>query len=976
MMRTIAKARVGFAATAVTSKRFTSVDAFASRHIGNKGEAQQAMLQTLGHSNIEEMMQAILPPGIARPTPMKDVPAMSETQALKNLSNIMGKNKILKSMIGHGYYEAITPPVILRNVLENPNWYTPYTPYQAEISQGRIESLLNYQTVITDMVKMDVSNASLLDQATAAGEAMYLAYQTHKHKKHTFFVDKGCFPSVIEMVRTRAYPIGVKVVVGSVSDLNLADPDLCGLMVQTPDATGALHDYTELFAKARATGVVTSCNADLLACAIIKPAGDMGADCVVGSAQRFGIPLGYGGPHAAFFAVRDEHKRVMPGRLIGVSKDRYGKVALRMALQTREQHIKREKATSNICTAQALLANMSAMYAVYHGPQGIKEIAEEIHGKAKVLATGLAASKNAIVNQTFFDTITFRPEGGATEYANRCVEKGINVFVDEAANTVSVSIDEATTEAHIVALLEAAGVQRPNYSELAKIGKDAIPEGIRRTSTYLTQRVFNELHSEHEMMRYIHRLARKDYGLTHGSIPLGSCTMKLNPAASMLPLSWPSVGNMHPMVPANQARGYEAMCLELTEKLKDITGFAAVSLQPNSGANGEYAGLRAIRAYHESRGDHHRNICLIPQSAHGTNPASAVLGGMDIVIVACRKDGAIDLVDLEAKIKKHEKNLSCIMVTYPSTYGLYDKDIKELCSMVHAAGGQVYIDGANLNAHVGYTGPAFVGGDVCHMNMHKTFSIPHGGGGPGMGPIAVAEHLAPFLPNSVFGAKVGGSKSFGQVSQASYGSASILTISYMLMCMLGSDGLKACTANAVLNANYLKKRLENDYIILYKDEKGYCGHEFIIDLRPFKKSAGLEAEDIAKRLMDYGFHAPTLAFPVPGTLMIEPTESESKKELDRLADALISIRKEIRDIEEGKQPIGNNVVSNSPHTVDIVTAETWSMPYSREQAAFPTEHTKADKFWPTVSRIDGAFGDRNLICSCGGIEDYVKAANK
>lgn len=949
----------------VTPSRFTSVDNYTNRHIGPNAEEEQNMLKIVGFKSVAEMMASVLPKDIVR-QPMSDVPAMSEKEALTYVKQLMCKNKSMKSLIGQGYYDAITPAAIQRNVLENPAWYTPYTPYQAEVSQGRLENLLNYQTMVVDLTKMDISNASLLDQATAAGEAMYMAVQTHKLKRKKVFVSEDCFLSSIEMVKTRAFPLGIEVIVGPTSSAPLTDPNLSGIIVQTPDANGALHDFTELFANARKSGVVTACGTDLLALTILKATGEMGADISFGNAQRFGIPLGYGGPHAAFFAVREDLKRSMPGRLIGVSKDAQGNGAIRMALQTREQHIKRDKATSNICTAQALLANMNAFYAVYHGPTGLKEIAMEIHNKAKTLAIGLETAGHKITNAKFFDTVTVQLTGlTPAEYSSRCVDRGINIFANVAAGTVSISIDEATTTQHIVSLLEASGLAHPNYENIAQLakGRDVIPAGLVRSSTYLQSPVFNDNQSESQIMRYIWRLVRKDYGLTHGMIPLGSCTMKLNAAATMLPLSWPELNGIHPYAPVDQTKGYITMALDLEKKLKEVTGLAAVSLQPNSGAQGEYAGLRAIESYHLSRGEKHRNVCLIPQSAHGTNPASAVLAGMKIVGVKCDASGRIDFADLAAQCAANAKELSCIMITYPSTYGVFDSDIKKITQLVHDNGGQVYIDGANFNAMVGHTGPGFFGGDVCHINMHKTFSIPHGGGGPGMGPIAVREHLAPFLPNSVYGAKVGGSQAFGQVSQAPYGSASILSISYMLMLMLGSKGMAKCTDIAILNANYLRKRLESHYAILFVGDTGLCAHEFIIDVRGFKKTANVEAEDVAKRLMDYGFHAPTLSFPVAGTLMIEPTESEPKSELDRFADALISIRQEIRDIEEGRQSRENNVLKNAPHTAAVVTSSTWDRPYSREVAAFPTAHTRLDKFWPTVSRIDGAYGDRNLMCS-------------
>ncbi|KPA86695.1 putative mitochondrial glycine dehydrogenase [Leptomonas pyrrhocoris] len=954
--------------------RYTSTDVFLNRHIGPTRKETAEMLKTVGKESLAELMTSALPSDILR-TPLNTFKSLSETETLSFLKSVGGQNKVLKNMIGQGYYECIVPPVILRNVLENPMWYTPYTPYQAEISQGRLESLLNFQTMVADITKMDISNASLLDEATAAAECMYLSLNHHRHKRMKFFVAQDVFAASIEMIRTRALPQGVEVLVGDVANADLADPQLSGVFVQTSCANGGLHDYTDFFARAKASGVVCCAAVDLLASCIVKPAGEMGADVVVGSAQRFGTPLGYGGPHAAFMAMTEDFKRLSPGRIVGISKDSAGDPAIRMALQTREQHIKRERATSNICTAQALLANMNAFFGIYHGPEGLKQLANEIHCKAKLFAVGMESLGFTPLNNTYFDTVSFAFEGGAftaEDYAQRCIEKGINVFVNPKTKHVSVSFDEATTEDHISTLLQAAGMTTPNIEALTRVADTivVVPESLQRTSKFMQGNVFNSHKSELELMRYIQRLQRKDYGLTHGMIPLGSCTMKLNPAAAMRALSWPEFNALHPYAPDDQARGYNAMILDLKQKLCDITGMAACSIQPNSGAQGEYCGLRVIRAYHESRGEGHRNVCLIPMSAHGTNPASAVLAGLKVVTVKCLDNGSVDLADMEAKCKKHEKELACLMITYPSTYGLYDRDIRKITSMVHEHGGQCYIDGANLNALVGYTGPGFIGGDVCHMNLHKTFSIPHGGGGPGVGPITVRQHLAPFLPNSVYGASVGGSQPFGQVSQAAYGSASITTISYALITMLGSRGLKTCTEYAVLNANYLKKRLEEHYTICFLGHSDFCAHEFILDVRPFKRTAHIEAEDVAKRLMDYGFHAPTLAFPVVGTLMIEPTESESKRELDRLADALISIRREIAAVERGDQPKDNNVLTNAPHTAKCVTGDEWNRPYSRQLAAYPTHHQYREKFWPSVGRIDSTYGDRNLMCSCLPLEFY------
>lgn len=971
MFRRLISPRAGVSALLI---RCTSTDAYLNRHIGPTRKEAAEMLKTVGKESLADLMTAVLPSDIIR-TPLNNFRSLSETEALSYLKSVGSQNRILKSMIGQGYYECIVPPAILRNVLENPMWYTPYTPYQAEISQGRLESLLNFQTMVTEITKMDISNASLLDQATAAAESMYLSVQHHRQKRMKFFVSKDTFLSTIEMIKTRAAPLNVVIEVGEIASLNLSDPQLCGIYVQSPDVKGEVHDFAELFANAKRNSVICCCGVDLMASCVTKPAGEMGADVVVGSAQRFGTPLGYGGPHAAFMAITDDLKRSSPGRIVGISKDSAGDPAIRMALQTREQHIKRERATSNICTAQALLANMNAFYAIYHGPEGLKQLAEGIHQKAKLLAVGMESLGFVPVNGVFFDTITFNLGASslsAEEFAQRCVEKGINIFVEPGTQNVSIAVDEATSDEHISALLQAAGMTSPNMSALLQVAEaiTIIPPVLRRSSKFLQESVFNSHKSETELMRYIQRLQRKDYGLTHGMIPLGSCTMKLNPAAGMRALSWPEFNALHPYAPDDQARGYNAMLIDFKQKLCDITGMAACSVQPNSGAQGEYAGLRVIRQYHASRGEAHRDVCLIPTSAHGTNPASAVLAGLKVVTVQCRENGSVNMDDLKAKCAKHEKNLACLMITYPSTYGLYDKEITSITSMVHEHGGQCYIDGANLNALVGYSGPGFIGGDVCHLNLHKTFSIPHGGGGPGVGPIAVRQHLAPFLPNSTYGPTVGGSSPFGQVSQSGYGSASIVTISYALLLMLGSRGLKTCTEYAVLNANYLKKRMEEHYPICFLGPKDFCAHEFILDLRPFKKTAQIEAEDVAKRLMDYGFHAPTLAFPVAGTLMIEPTECESKRELDRLADALISIRREIAAVERGDQPKGNNILTNAPHTAKCVMSDSWNRPYSRQTAAYPTRHQDREKFWPSVGRIDNTHGDRNLMCSCAPLEFY------
>lgn len=931
------------------------------------------MLKVVEKQSLGELVTSILPKDVIRPS-MNAFPALSETETLSLLKDIGGRNKVMKSMIGQGYYECIVPPAILRNVLENPMWYTPYTPYQAEISQGRLESLLNFQTVICDLTKMDISNSSLLDEATACAECLVLSVNHHRRQRCTFAVSKDAFKASIEMIRTRAAPLGINVVVGDINTIDLGDPQLAGVYVQSPDAQGEIHDFSKLFQDAKKNNVICCCGSDLLSCCLVKAPGEMGADVVVGTAQRFGTPPGYGGPHAAFMALRDELKRLCPGRIVGVSRDVAGDPAIRMALQTREQHIKRERATSNICTAQALLANVNAFFAVYHGPDGLQQIAQQVHQKAKILAVGLESLGLSVQNRTYFDTLTVELKGKLSpqQYARACREKGINIFSEPNSQTVSIAIDEATTDDHIRDLLEAAGLSSLDVSALQTVADSitVIPQNYQRTSPYLQGTVFANHKSESELMRYIQRLQRRDYGLTHGMIPLGSCTMKLNSAASMRALSWPEFNSLHPYAPDDQARGYAELIVDLEQKLCDITGMAACSLQPNSGANGEYCGLRVINAYHESRGDAQRKVCLIPASAHGTNAASAVLTGLRVVTVKCLPDGRVDLADLTEKCNTYSQTLSCLMITYPSTYGLYDQDITTITGMIHNHGGQCYIDGANLNALVGYSGPGFIGGDVCHVNMHKTFGIPHGGGGPGVGPITVRQHLAPFLPNSLLGPVVGGATPFGQVSQSAYGSASILTISYSLIRMLGSRGLKMCTEYAVLNANYLKKLLEQHYEICFLGKSDYCAHEFILDLRCFKKTANIEAEDVAKRLMDYGFHAPTLAFPVAGTLMIEPTESEGKRELDRFASALIHIRGEIAAIERRDQPRDNNVLKNAPHTAKAVMTDEWTKPYTRMQAAYPTRHQQVEKFWPSVGRIDNTYGDRNLMCTCIPLEFY------
>jgi len=946
-------------------------DHFGRRHIGPQAGAEVSeMLKAVGAPSLEEFMNQVVPKGIRRTTPL-NIPAMTEPEVLAHLRQLMSKNqRHYKSLLGQGYYESVLPPVIQRNVLENPQWYTPYTPYQAEISQGRLESLLNYQTVVMELTGMPLANASLLDEATAAVEAVVAASHLHKRaKRKKVLVDSKCFATTIEMVQGRCAPMGIDVVVTDVTVENAASENIAAILVQTPDAEGRVRDFTDLFSKAKAKSVTCLCATDLLSCAIMKPPGEMGADIVFGNAQRFGVPLGYGGPHPAFFAVTEPLKRLFPGRIIGVSKDTEGDRTLRMALQTREQHIKREYATSNICTAQALLANIVAMFACFHGPDGLKAIATRVHGFAQQFALGAALAGHTVVDEHFFDTVTIELAAPRTadSYVAACEARKVNVW-RVSDKRVSVAFDEAVSKKHLQVLLEAAGMELPDLDELAALAAKretpVIPANLVRTSKFLQHPVFLDNHDETSLMRYIHKLARKDFGLQTGMIPLGSCTMKLNPAATMIPLSWPSIGGLHPYVPPQQAEGYQSMILALQQYLKEVSGFDAVSLQPNSGSQGEYAGLRAILAYHESRGDAGRNICLIPSNAHGTNPATAAIAGMKTLTVKCRGDGAIDLEHLKAMCEKHGKQVAAIMITYPSTYGIFDENIQTATKIVHDTGAQVYIDGANFNAMVGYTGPGFFGGDVCHFNLHKTFSIPHGGGGPGMGPIGVKSHLAPFLPGNVHFPNAGGAKSPSSVSQAPYGSASILTISYTMMTLLGTEGLTRCTAYAVLAANYLKDNLKNDYTILYTGPNGRVAHEFIIDCRPFKATSGVEAEDVAKRLIDYGFHPPTLAFPVIGTLMIEPTESEPKKELDRLIAALKSIRQEIRDIENGKWPKDNNPLHNAPHPLKRVMADEWPYPYTRKVAGTPAAGQDANKFWPSVGRVNQEFGDQNLFCSC------------
>jgi glycine dehydrogenase len=973
------------------------LDTFARRHSYQPNVSEQedalvqSMLKTLNpkFTRLEDLTQSVVPKNIYLGEnhlvnldfeKTSRVNVNGEYGILNELKNqYANENKVLKSLIGLGYYNTITPSIILRNILENPLWYTPYTPYQAEISQGRLESLLNFQTVVTDLTGLPVANASLLDEGTAAAEAMNLCYsrlpKNVQDEKNEFFVSDKVHPQTIAVLKTRAEKKGIKVVVGDIHNITNFSKT-CGVLIQYPDTTGFVDTSIESFVKkVHDNGALVSCATDLLALTVLTPPGEIGVDIAVGSAQRFGVPMGYGGPHAAFFAVKDEFKRSIPGRIIGISKDINGTRALRMALQTREQHIRRDKATSNICTAQALLANMAAMYAVYHGPKGLKAIGNAVHEKTAILAKGLKSLGHKVFNNddkaVFFDTLQIQLKSGVTadSLLQKAVDNGFNLrkFDD---NTVGVSLDETITANDVNAILKVFGATNDaaDFSSANNVISQSV---LSRKSDYLKHEVFNQYQTEHELLRYMTRLQMKDYSLAHGMIPLGSCTMKLNATSEMIPITWPEFAQLHPFVPLDQARGYKKMIDDLDRWLSDITGFDKVSLQPNSGAQGEFAGLMAIKKYLDHIGQGHRDVCLIPTSAHGTNPASAVMAGLKVVVVACDKQGNIDIADLKDKAQKNADKLACLMVTYPSTHGVYEEGIVDIVDTVHQYGGQVYLDGANMNAQVGLTSPGKIGADVCHLNLHKTFCIPHGGGGPGVGPIGVKKHLIPFLPDhsvvdmSSFG--VSGQQQF--ISAAPFGSAAILPITWMYIRMMGSQGLRNATQMAILNANYMAKRLEGHYKIMYRGTTGFVAHEFIIDINPFKKTANIEAEDIAKRLMDFGFHAPTMSFPIAGTLMIEPTESESKKELDRLVDALIQIRQEVREIEDGKADKNNNVLKNAPHVALNVCADQWDRPYSRQRAAFPTNNYQS-KFWPTVGRIDSAHGDKNLICTCPPLSDY------
>ncbi len=936
---------------------------FLYRHIGPNREEQMDMLAHVGANSLEDLLAKVVPPSIVGSKPLPLPAALSEVEALAELRSIANKNQVFKNFIGQGYVGTVTPGVILRNVLENPAWYTAYTPYQPEISQGRLEALLNYQTMICDLTGMDISNASLLDEGTAAAEAMTLAKRQAKSSSNTIIVAGDCHPQTIDCVKTRAEPLGIEVKVGFAPKL-MEEGDYFAVLAQYPSTTGQIHDMAPSAATAHAKGALFICAADPLALVVLKAPGEWGADIVIGTTQRFGVPMGYGGPHAAYMATRDAYKRNMPGRLAGVTIDAQGKPAYRLTLQTREQHIRREKATSNICTAQVLLAVMAGMYAVYHGPKGLQRIALRVHGLATRFAAGLKAMYINVTAAEFFDTVTFRHDAHG-EIATTARNAGMNLRHYEASSSVGVTFDETHTEADVDAVLFAiAATLECAPPDLISPTESAIPAALRRTAPILTHPVFNTHHSETEMLRYLRMLADKDLALDRTMIPLGSCTMKLNATTEMIPVTWPEFGNMHPFAPAEQAKGYAELTKNLEDMLCKVTGFDAVTLQPNSGAQGEYAGLLAIRGYHASRGEAHRNICLIPSSAHGTNPASAQMCGMEVVVTQCDAHGNVDVADLKAAAEKHSANLAALMITYPSTHGVFEEAIKEICTIVHTHGGQVYMDGANLNAQVGVTYPAEIGADVSHMNLHKTFCIPHGGGGPGVGPIGVKSQLAPFLP---------GRGKVGPVSAAPQGSASILPIPYAYIRMMGGDGLREATAVAILNANYVAKKLAPHFPVLYTGHGGFVAHECIIDVRPIKELCGISNMDVAKRLMDYGFHAPTVSFPVAGTLMIEPTESESKHELDRFIDAMIAIREEIRAVEMGVYPKDDNPLVNAPHTTEVLLVEAWNHAYTREQAAYPLASLRHNKYWPPVGRVDDVYGDRNIMCTCPPMESYANA---
>ncbi len=952
-------------------------ESFEDRHLGSRAAHVEEMLRVLEVESLEQLIAEAVPDAIRAAKPLKLEPlpptGLSEPEALGELVRMAANNELFRSFLGMGYAETIVPGVIQRNVLENPAWYTQYTPYQAEISQGRLEALLNFQTMIADLTGLAVANASLLDEATAAAEAMHMCWAIAKQDRPAFFVSRDCHPQTIAVVSTRAEALGIEIEIGDPQTFDPSPGHAAGILLQYPTSDGRIEDYSEICQRAHESGTLVVAACDLLALVLLRPPGEFGADIAVGSSQRFGVPLGYGGPHAAFLSTRDEFKRQIPGRIIGVSHDRLGNPAYRMALQTREQHIRREKATSNICTAQVLLAVMAGMYAVYHGPQGLRRIARRVHGLTAVLAAGLRESGFNLGTYPFFDTLAIDlGEGSVDPLLERAREARINLRrLDE--RRVGVALDEATTIADVETLLRLFGASGPkDSSREGAVDASPIPKPHARTGEFLTHPVFHQYHTEHEMLRYIKHLESKDLSLVHSMIPLGSCTMKLNATTEMVPISWPGFSGLHPFAPVEQARGYGELFTSLERWLCEVTGFAAASLQPNAGSQGEYTGLLVIRAFHRSRGEEQRDVCLLPVSAHGTNPASATMAGLRVVTVACDEHGNIDVADLRAKAEKHGERLAALMVTYPSTNGVFEEAIREVCEVVHQAGGQVYLDGANMNAQVGLCRPGDYGADVCHLNLHKTFCIPHGGGGPGMGPICVAGHLAPFLPSHPL-VNVGGEDAIGPVAAAPWGSAGILPISWAYIALMGGEGLTQASRLAILNANYMVARLAEHYPVLFTGARGRVAHEFIVDLRPFKTTAGIEAEDVAKRLMDYGFHAPTMSFPVAGTLMIEPTESESKAELDRFCDAMISIREEIRAIERGGGDRNDNPLKNAPHPASVLVDGEWSHPYSRQVAVYPLPRTRERKFWPAVARIDNAWGDRNLFCTCPSPEEFAAA---
>jgi glycine dehydrogenase len=944
----------------------TDVERFISRHLGPRPKDVEKMLDTLGYDSLDALLEAIVPQDIRLDRRLDLPPARTEREVLEELDRLAARNQVFKSHIGMGYYDCVTPPVIQRGLLENPGWYTAYTPYQAEIAQGRLEALLNYQTLISDLTGLEVANASLLDEGTAAAEAMTMTLGVVKHSgRPTYLVDVNCHPQTIAVLKTRAEVRDVVVEVGNAHEFDFK-PEVIGVLLQYPNTYGHIDDYRAVITRANESGALVTVATDLLALAMIKPPGEFGVDIAVGNSQRFGVPMGYGGPHAGFFATRDEYKRKIPGRVIGVSKDSNGNPALRMALQTREQHIRRDKATSNICTAQVLLAVIAGMYAVYHGPVGIRRIARRVHALTVTLAEALNRLGHTLVHDSFFDTLCVDcGPASASQVVEAALERRMN-FRQVSENRLGLALDETTKLADIEDIASAFAPEGRLPFDVRQLAAEtaeslAVPESFNRRSEFLTHPVFHRYQSEMEMMRYLKKLESRDLSLTSAMIPLGSCTMKLNAAVEMIPITWHRFGGLHPFAPRDQAEGYGVMFADLERQLAEITGLPHVSLQPNAGAQGEFAGLLVVRAYHHSRGDAGRTVCLIPKSAHGTNPASAVMAGMKVVVVNTDEHGNVDTDDLRTKAEQHKDSLAGLMITYPSTHGVFEAEIREICRIVHENGGQVYMDGANMNAQVGICRPGDYGADVCHLNLHKTFAIPHGGGGPGMGPICVADHLAPFLPDHPV-VPQGRAQSCGTVSSAPWGSPSVLPISWSYLALTGPEGQADATKVAILNANYIVKRLEGEYSLLYSGDNGLIGHECIIDTRPFKASSGIEVEDIAKRLMDYGFHAPTVSFPVPGTLMVEPTESESKEELDRFCDAMLAIREEIREIEEGRADPENNLLKNAPHTMEVVTADEWSRPYSRERAAFPTTETRDHKSWPTVGRVDGAHGDRHLIC--------------